>query len=202
MTGKPPSRRGSGDNAGDVADSDSRLWRRATEGIEPLKRRIPEAAPPSSPKLPPLRAPRPAVSPAATTAPPPSPRKPRPDAPSLLEPGIAPGLDARTLARLKRGLIPPEAEIDLHHLTQDDAHRRLTRFLAGAQAAERRCVLVITGKGFGAEGQVGILKASVPRWLNEAPMRELVLAFSHATAARGGEGALFVLLRRRRPQPR
>jgi DNA-nicking Smr family endonuclease len=59
-------------------------------------------------------------------------------------------------------------------------------------------VLIITGKGYGADGQVGVLKAQVPRWLNEPPNRERVLAFCYAPSNRGGEGALFVLLRRQR----
>lgn len=111
---------------------------------------------------------------------------------------MAAGLDQRTLVRLKRGLIPPGAEIDLHHATQDNAYRRLARFLAAAQGDGRRCVLVITGKGFGADGRIGVLKAEVPRWLNEPPNRERILAFCHATPPWGGEGALFVLLRRPR----
>lgn len=93
--------------------------------------------------------------------------------------------------------MPPEARIDLHLMTQEAAHRALTEFLAASQAAHRRSVLVITGKGF-RDGSVGVLKANVPRWLNEAPTRGLVLAFTHAAQADGGEGALYVLLRRRR----
>jgi DNA-nicking Smr family endonuclease len=119
---------------------------------------------------------------------------------TALAPGVADGIDKRTLQKLRRGLLPPEARIDLHRMTQEDAHQALDRFLAGAQAAGRRSVLVITGKGYGSGGAVGVLKAAVPRWLNEPAMRSRVLAFSHAVGADGGEGALYVLLRRlRRP---
>ncbi len=85
-------------------------------------------------------------------------------------------------------------------MTQDEAHAALVRFLAGAQAAGLRSVLVITGKGYGTEGTVGVLKTNVPRWINEPPLRERVLAFTHASRTYGGEGALFVLLRRPRPR--
>lgn len=83
-------------------------------------------------------------------------------------------------------------------MTEAEAHRALTRFLAAAQMAGRRSVLVITGKGFRGAGGVGVLKANVPRWLNEEPTRARVLAFTHASRADGGEGALYVLLRRLR----
>jgi Uncharacterized protein conserved in bacteria len=59
-------------------------------------------------------------------------------------------------------------------------------------------VLVITGKGYGSEGAIGVLKTNVPRWINESPNRERVLAFAFATDRDGGEGALYVLLRRLR----
>jgi DNA-nicking Smr family endonuclease len=101
--------------------------------------------------------------------------------------------------RLKRGGIAPEAEIDLHHMTQAEAHARLSRFLGSAQASGRRCVLVITGKGYGTGGTIGVLKSAVPRWLNEPELRARVLAIAHAPPERGGDGALMVLLKRPRP---
>lgn len=119
-------------------------------------------------------------------------------APAELAPGAASGIDIRTLTRLKRGLIPPQSQIDLHQCTQAEAHRLLQSFLVASQARGRRCVLVITGKGYGSGGAVGVLKTMVPRWLNEPPVRSLVIAFAHAIPAHGGEGALYVLLRRLR----
>jgi DNA-nicking Smr family endonuclease len=109
-----------------------------------------------------------------------------------------PGIDKRTVIRLRRGLIPPETQIDLHRQTQEGAHRLLATFLATSQARGQRCVLVITGKGYGSGG-AGVLKTMVPRWLSEEPNRERVLAFCHAVTAHGGDGALYVLLRKPRP---
>ncbi len=138
------------------------------------------------------------------------PRKPRvatashagamaPDRPNLSH-GRAAGVDRRTVDRLRRGQIAIEAEIDLHGHTQEAAHRALQAFIIGQAEAGRRCVRVVTGKGTLREGG-GVLKTAVPRWLNEDPLRERVLAFSHARRDDGGEGALYVLLRRRRPGP-
>jgi DNA-nicking Smr family endonuclease len=179
---------------GGAENTDAALWRRVIRDVRPLKPRRdppPAAGPDTKPTAPPAPPPR--------SEPPPGPPRPRPTpAPPPLEAGMAAGLDKRTLLRLKRGLIPPEGEIDLHRMTQEEAHDALDRFFAASQTAGRRCVLVITGKGYGAGGAVGVLKAAVPRWLNEPGFRARVLAFCHATAGMGGEGALLVLLRRLR----
>ncbi len=122
-----------------------------------------------------------------------------PDPPKLSH-GRAAGVDRRTVDRLRRGQIAVEAEIDLHGHTQEAAHRALQSFIIGQADAGRRCVRVVTGKGTLREGG-GVLRTAVPRWLNEDPLRQRVLAFSHARRDDGGEGALYVLLRRRRPAP-
>ncbi|MCP5370443.1 MAG: Smr/MutS family protein [Hyphomicrobiales bacterium] len=114
-----------------------------------------------------------------------------------LEHGKAPGLDKRTALRMKRGKVVIDARIDLHGLTQDEAHRALNAFLAAAQDADRRCVLVITGKGSVRDGG-GVLRTNVPRWLNEPANRSRVNAFSHASPRDGGEGALYVMVKRRK----
>ena len=88
-----------------------------------------------------------------------------------------------------------EATIDLHGLTRTEAHRALNAFLEGAQEAGRRSVLVITGKGSRGEG---VLRDSVPHWLNAEPNRRMIRAFSHAAPKDGGQGALYVLLKRRK----
>lgn len=115
--------------------------------------------------------------------------------------GIGNGLDRRTMLRLRRGAIPPETQVDLHRCTQNQAHELLTGFLAASQAAGRRCVLVITGKGYGSDGAIGVLKTMVPRWLDEPPNRARILAVSPASPSHGGDGALYVLLRRDRRRP-
>jgi DNA-nicking Smr family endonuclease len=109
------------------------------------------------------------------------------------------GLDRRSAERLRRGQTPVEDRIDLHGLTQEEAHRRLNVFLAAAARGGRRCVLIITGTGVWREGG-GVLRDAVPRWLNESPLRPLVLAFAQAQPRHGGSGALYVLLKRRRPE--
>jgi DNA-nicking Smr family endonuclease len=89
-----------------------------------------------------------------------------------------------------------EGRLDLHGMTQAEAHPALTDFLAGAQDAGKRCVLVITGKGLRPDGRAGVLRDAVPGWLNSPPNRRRILSFTPATPADGGTGALYILLKR------
>ncbi len=108
------------------------------------------------------------------------------------------GVDARSVERLKRGQLPIEGRLDLHGMTQAEAHEALNGFLAGSATRGRRTVLVVTGRGGrGSEGP-GVLRRMVPRWLNEPGNRDRLLAFTEAQPKDGGAGALYLLLRKRR----
>lgn len=126
-----------------------------------------------------------------------------------LEIGKVGETDRRTAQRLKRGKLDVDARLDLHGCTVIQAHDRLLEFLRVSQSTGARCVLVVTGKGLRkARGQAtaseyaddtrhGKLRLSVPRWLNEPLFRPLVLSVSYAVQKDGGEGALYVLLRKK-----
>lgn len=159
------------------------LWRRVMTGTAPLPGREASGPPPDPPALP-------AARPERRT---PGPQARRPSA--ALDPHRPVGLDRRTWLRLKRGQVAIERILDLHGRTQAEAHRALADFIATAQAAGRRCVLVVTGKGLETGGT---LRHTVPRWLNEGASRERVVAFCPAQPRHGGAGALYVLLRRQR----
>jgi len=107
------------------------------------------------------------------------------------------GIDRANAERLKRGLHRIEARLDLHGMTQAEAHRALSGFVEASRAAGRRCVLVITGRGLGQSGP-GVLKSSVPRWLEEPELRRQILATAAAQPHHGGPGASYLLLRRHR----
>ncbi|MEE2932713.1 MAG: Smr/MutS family protein [Pseudomonadota bacterium] len=111
--------------------------------------------------------------------------------------GTLVGLDKRTGERLKRGKLEVEGRLDMHGMSQATAYRALKRFLLDKQAAGKRCVVVITGKG-SRDGGTGVLKEAVPRWLNEPSLRKHVLGFDYALPRLGGTGALYILLRRKR----
>ena len=158
------------------------LWNEFTRSLKPLR-----AAPatPSAPRSKPLGA-----APIA---------KPRSNAPAA----VAEALDRRQKKRLVRGIISIDARLDLHGLTQAQAHSQLLRFLRGAQSKGAKFALVITGKGapradnhweFG-KG-TGTLRRQVPHWLSLPPFQVYVSAFEQANPAHGGEGALYIRIRR------
>jgi DNA-nicking Smr family endonuclease len=112
-------------------------------------------------------------------------------------------LDRRTRSKIVRGRIGIERVIDLHGLSQADAHGALRRFLLAAYADDLRLVLVVTGKGErarAAAGEAGVLKRMVPHWLHDADLRRIVLGFEAAGVPHGGSGALYIRLRRRRSE--
>ena len=116
----------------------------------------------------------------------------------------AAGLDRRTADRLKRGRRPPEARLDLHGMTADRAHAMLSSFIRSKRAQGCRCVLVVTGKGgrkpvedapFMPE-RTGVLRHAVPLWLGQAPLAHMIVGIYPAHRNHGGEGALYVYLRK------
>lgn len=111
------------------------------------------------------------------------------------------GIDRNTSRRLRQGKLEIEATLDLHGMGREEARHRLTRFLERAFEEQRRCVLVVTGKGrFDADvGQSeGVLRKHLPRWLALTPCAHWVLSHTHAQPRHGGEGAFYILLRRKR----
>lgn len=170
---------------------DAALWAEATRDVKPLRRRTAPAPPAKTQATKPPPEPRPKV-PRPPAKPSPKPAKPLP-----LDSAAPAGLDRRSAERLRRGQVPIEAKLDLHGMTQARAHAALERFIAGAVASGLRCVLLVTGKGRTQE-EGGVLKRQVPRWLNEPAFRPHVLAIATARPNHGGEGALYLLLKRRR----
>jgi DNA-nicking Smr family endonuclease len=109
-------------------------------------------------------------------------------------------LTRRERSQLSRGRKDIDARIDLHGLTQTRAHRALLRFLQNASGEGLTFVLVITGKGrsTGPDAERGVLRRQVPQWLALPEFRSLIVGFDEAHVGHGGEGALYVRLRRAR----
>jgi DNA-nicking Smr family endonuclease len=131
----------------------------------------------------------------------PAPRKhlpplPKPDRPPPLAP-----FGRRLRQRIARGSSAIGGRLDLHGLTQREAHDALLRFLRAAQERGATLVLVITGKGVpSAEvgSERGVLKRQVPHWLRLPAFRDLIVGFEPAHVTHGGEGALYIRLRKAR----
>lgn len=174
------------------------LWRHVAQTVRPIKSKR-RAAPPKdeAPGVPPAKS----KAKAGRPAPPPPPAKPQPaPKPHELTHGLSHGIDRRQAERFRKGKLTIEGKIDLHGRTQQDAHDDLLAFLRRAHAAGKRNVLVVTGKGMTTSQRrptgTGILRQAVPHWLNEPVFRALVLAFDYAEPHHGGEGALYVLIKR------
>jgi DNA-nicking Smr family endonuclease len=103
-----------------------------------------------------------------------------------------PGVRDQVLRRLRRGLIPIEAQLDLHGVTQSVARALTVQFIDSARAGGLRCVRIIHGKGLRSGSRGAILKSALNGWLRRHPD---VMAFASARPIDGGAGAAYVLLR-------
>jgi DNA-nicking Smr family endonuclease len=166
-----------------LSEEERHLWGRVARSVRPLHEARPvDAGSASEPR------------PSSKRRDPPQAQVPQAVAPPAPPPALAP-IDRRLRQKLARGRNVIDARIDLHGLTQSQAHAALRRFLLRAQAGDARYVLVVTGRGRGPER--GILRRQVPLWLGLPEFRSLVVGFDTAHVAHGGEGALYVQVRRR-----
>ena len=176
-----------------LSEEERSLWESVAKQIKPLRKkpRSPKqtaAAETKQPSPPPAKAaPRPVAS-----VPPPKPSKPA--VPPLV------GLGRRERTKLSRGKSEIDARLDLHGMTQVHAHHALLGFLQRAHQDGLTFVLVITGKGTasGLDAERGVLRRQVPQWLSLPEFRSLVVGFEQAHIGHGGEGALYVRIRRAR----
>mgnify|MGYP000318308802 CR=1 FL=1 len=203
---QPPGKRGAR-----LSQEERALWEHTAASLQPIKGKKGrvhaaledsdgeplaskrETARPAPPKKPPAAAPPPPPK-SKVTLPPPAP------APIALE--------RRKARKLSSGRIEIDGRIDLHGMRQSEAHVALRRFLKRGYAEGKRWVLVITGKGAPARTALderderdgierGVLRRSVPRWLAEPELAGIVIGFTTAAVNHGGEGALYVHLRKR-----
>ena len=183
MSTRPPRR---------LSDDEHALWQGIARSVAPLRRKPKPTREKSEPDAAP--APRNDRKPLPKPVPVPVSARPKPaPAPS---PPLAP-LGRRMKQRLARGTEPIDGRLDLHGMTQAEAHAALLRYLRGAQDRGVKNILVITGKGSRDAGR-GVLKRQVPLWLKLPEFRSLVVGFEDAHVGHGGEGALYVRVRRSR----
>ena len=163
-----------------LRDDERDLWGAFSKAVKPLKKR--PAAKTEATRGPAAaeRAPKKAAGVAA------APVLPTPKAPPPLA-----SLGRREKAKVARGRVEIGGRLDLHGHTQAEAHSALITFLHRSAARDKRTVLIITGKS-------GVLRRQVPLWLALPDLRELIVGFETAAITHGGEGALYVRLRRAR----
>ena len=174
-----------------LSEEERALWESVAKQVKPLRKK-PRTAKAHAGGL---QTEAPAAAKPATA---PKPRMPVQTAsPPKPAPPLAP-LGRRERSRLSRGHKEIDARLDLHGMTQTRAHRALHGFLQRAHHQGLSFVLVITGKGrMGvAEPERGVLRRQVPQWLALPEFRSLVVGFEEAHIGHGGEGALYVRIRR------
>ena len=177
-----------------LSEEERALWESVVKQVKPLRKRhrVLKASPAPAETM--LRA-----APKADASPkhqaPARPVAP----PSKPAPPLAP-IGRRERSHLSRGRKEIDARLDLHGMTQMRAHRALFGFLQRAHHDGLTFVLVITGKGKvgGQDAERGVLRRQVPEWLSLPEFRALVVGFEEAHIGHGGEGALYVRVRRSR----
>ena len=177
-----------------ITAEDHALWVHVAKSAKPLAGR----RPPEMPDLPAGQ--EPVITAPARSLP--IPAQPEPKVRTL--PPLA-GIEKRLMKDVARGHRAIDARIDLHGMRQAEAHAALNGFIYRAHASGAKLVLVITGKGaatgdgfdMAGEGR-GVLKRLVPHWLADPVMRRVVIGFENAARGHGGEGALYVRIRRNR----
>jgi DNA-nicking Smr family endonuclease len=174
-----------------LSEEERALWESVAKQVKPLRKTSRAAKVPVTEPQTPAPASRPAAAPKpqvpVQTA---GPKKPA-------TPPLAP-LGRRERSKLSRGRMEIDARLDLHGLTQTRAHRALFGFLERAHHDRLTFVLVITGKGRMGAGEPGVLRRQVPQWLALPEFRSLVVGFEEAHIGHGGEGALYVRIRKSR----
>ena len=209
---KPPAKSG----RRHLDDDEAADWDHTARSIEPLKRAKPRVHKALEVEIDTIARARPKPAEAAKTAHAAKLASAKAHAPPALPKVIKAApiaeFDRKKAKKIRSGQIEIEARIDLHGLRQDEAPMTLRAFLVRAQRAGKRWVLVITGKGKIATERDddapfdmtrnrdrGVLKRNVPRWLEEPDLRGLVVSYTTAAISHGGDGALYVHLRKQNP---
>jgi DNA-nicking Smr family endonuclease len=168
-----------------LSDDERALWRGFARGVTPLRRGAAAAL---------------GVAPDQATREPPSQAVPKERSHAKPPPTLA-QFDQRLGQRVGRGRAAIDARLDLHGMTQRQAHAALLHFLREAQGQDAKLALVVTGKGIGgaagSASERGVLRRQVPLWLSLPEFRRFIVSFRQAHASHGGEGALYLRLRRR-----
>jgi len=192
---------------GQLSAEDAALWNAVNQDVDPLHKGKARPLAPPTPKrtadIAPKREKMMDLPPQQLIPP----KNPRTDTSSqtVMASGIA--IDGARARKMRKGQLPIEGRVDLHGMTQAHAHHVLNDFIAHSQAQGKKCVLVITGKG-GVEVQdpdnvfatrrTGVLRHAVPGWLAQGENGRRVLAWHPARSNHGGDGALYVILKRLR----
>ncbi len=162
-----------------LSQAEAELWTTVTADVRPSRACAKKPVPPPA-----VEARSPPASSVVIDRPPAPKSPPRPI-----------DIDPRTFTKIKRGRLEVDAKLDLHGMRQAEAQRSLTAFLRRCQANGARIAIIVTGKGL-TRDEGGVLRRVVPMWLEAPNLRDVVVGFGEAARHHGGEGALYVRIRR------
>jgi DNA-nicking Smr family endonuclease len=173
-----------------LSSDEQALWDALARTVRPLRPGArPQALPVSPIKAKPVAAPAPA-----------------PFIPPVTIPVRTPTatLDSTWEKRIRGGNLTPDFSIDLHGHTLSAAHARLNQSIAAAWAQGARTLLIVTGRppkvrGIGnAESRRGAIRGEIGHWLESGPHADHIASVRVAHPRHGGDGALYVILRRKK----
>lgn len=206
-----------------LTDEEERLWRHVMQGTNPGGKIISKAANRADPRLGSHASSQATGHPAPKPGPthhghspppkkiskttPPIIRHPEPVAKKTQKMADLSNLERKEKQRVLRGKVEIDAKIDLHGMRQNEAHNALIARVSRARLDGKRVLLVVTGKGSSTGGRSdgsepfwarggGVLKAQVPQWLGQDPLRSMIFSVQQAHQRHGGGGALYVFLKR------
>lgn len=178
-----------------LAPEETALWKKVAATVEPIAKRPLPLEPKAPPTVkPPKSTPRSSAVAAVPRAPAPLPPPRRTWAGSTL--------DGHWDRRLRKGLVRPDMSIDLHGHSLSAAHVRLNQAIASGLARDARVLLVVTGKPpkNAADGasRRGVIRAEIGHWLETSPNADRIASVRVAHPRHGGDGALYLVLRRKK----
>lgn len=185
-----------------LSEDEARLWGEVARTVKPLEPAV---------RRPVSHAPVPAEK--AKSAPPVIAKKVKGRVPPPLMPKPAPAkvpkgetqlhLDGSWERRIAKGTLVPDFSLDLHGSNLDYAYRRLMDGLSQGKAMGARVVLVVTGKPRPVDAmdrgeRRGAIRAKIKDWLMVSEHASDIVAIRGAHRRHGGQGALYIVLKRRR----
>lgn len=178
-----------------LSEEEAAAWAALAATVDPIRPTPVARAAPVPPAPPPAPLPKQSARPPKAIAPAPSARRS-----SRNPPG---NLDSHWDRRLKAGEIAPDVSLDLHGHGLERAYDRLMDGMAQARSMDARTVLVVTGKPRGGDAadrgeRRGAIRAKILDWLAASEHGGSIAAVRSAHRRHGGEGALYIVLRRGR----
>jgi|LSQX01.2.fsa_nt_gb DNA-nicking Smr family endonuclease len=107
-------------------------------------------------------------------------------------------VDSLLVRQLRLGKFAIQGHVDLHGLNAEQAREVVAQFVRDSFLADKRCVLVVHGRGLHSPDGVSVIKNSLHQWLTEGDTGRYVLAYTSAQPKDGGAGATYVLLQNRK----